>query len=365
MVNCFLSIFLCVAACFLSVGVSGDAQYSPPNITIQRLNDQKPIMDASMSDFLYNYNTAWVPNARHGMEGLLVRVQNLTQDAKTRYDVGPSSIALSYSVDGIHFSPIFSPEDVVLSPDQEWYQRLGAEDPRVAFDEKTGTYYVFYTAVHNGTTPSVLGEIEAQLALAITKKIWSTDPADWELIGPIFPTLKWSKSGALIIRDEGPHVLYWGDSDVCIALSNDLRSFETTTQCPLSRRSDHFDSALVEAGPPPILLSDGNYLFLYNSAREGSYPNPKPGWNLEYNVGFAILDGKDPQNVLYRSEEPIFSPELDWEQCTGEKPFGLTPWVVFVEGWKKVGENTFWFYYGACDSFIGVAELKATFYPGV
>jgi hypothetical protein len=28
--------------------------------------------------------------------------------------------------------------------------------------------------------------------------------------------------------------------------------------------------------------------------------NPKPGWDLEYNLGWAILDKSDPTNVLFR-----------------------------------------------------------------
>jgi predicted GH43/DUF377 family glycosyl hydrolase len=50
-----------------------------------------------------------------------------------------------------------------------------------------------------------------------------------------------------------------------------------------------FDSFLVEAGPMPLQLSDGNYLFLYNSARHG-YPSKKPNWDVQYNVGYLILD---------------------------------------------------------------------------
>ena len=86
-----------------------------------------------------------------------------------------------------------------------------------------------------------------------------------------------------------------------------------------------FDSLLVEAGPMPLLLSDGNYLFLYNSARHG-YPSPKPNWDVQYNVGYLILDGqvyviteittnlfKNPTTIIERSDQPIFSPDLAWE----------------------------------------------------
>jgi predicted GH43/DUF377 family glycosyl hydrolase len=38
----------------------------------------------------------------------------------------------------------------------------------------------------------------------------------------------------------------------------------------------------------------------------------------------------------------------------------LTPNVVFVEGWKPIGKDTFEIYYGAADSVIGVATVQVT-----
>jgi predicted GH43/DUF377 family glycosyl hydrolase len=61
--------------------------------------------------------------------------------------------------------------------------------------------------------------------------------------------------------------------------------------CITKVRNNSFDSVLVEAGPMPLPLSDGNYLFIYNSARKG-YPSKKPNWDMQYNVGWAVLDGK-------------------------------------------------------------------------
>jgi hypothetical protein len=88
-----------------------------------------------------------------------------------------------------------------------------------------------------------------------------------------------------------------------------------------------------EGGPPPVLLSDGNYLFVYNSARHG-YPSIRPGWDVQvhslrafafilsyrmycvqYNFGYVILNGSDPSQIIDRSppEWPLFSPILPWE----------------------------------------------------
>jgi predicted GH43/DUF377 family glycosyl hydrolase len=117
---------------------------------------------------------------------------------------------------------------------------------------------------------------------------------------------------------------------------------------------------MQEGGPPPLLLTDGNYLFIYNSARHG-YPSVKPDWDIQYNLGFTILNGSNPSQILQRSDpdSPLFSPELDWEIGNSSSTISLTPNVVFCEGLLPVpGEdNTFVFIYGAADSRVGVGKI--------
>ena len=70
---------------------------------------------------------------------------------------------------------------------------------------------------------------------------------------------------------------------------------------------------------------------------------------LVYRAGVVVFDRKDPRKVLYRSEQPIFAPELTWEKV------GQVPNVVFVEGMVRQ-RNRFLFYYGGADKYVGVAE---------
>lgn len=107
------------------------------------------------------------------------------------------------------------------------------------------------------------------------------DKSSWKRHGFVFPNIGWSKSGALLFRDEesGPHYLIWGDNWLTMATSYDLTNFTNSHGKFLETRADYFDSYLVEAGPPPLKLSDGNYLFFYNSARDG-FPSSKPGYTL-------------------------------------------------------------------------------------
>jgi len=72
--------------------------------------------------------------------------------------------------------------------------------------------------------------------------------------------------------------MIWGDDHLTLATSEDLVSWENHGTF-IDIRADHFDSHLVESGPPPLKLDNGNYLFFYNSAKSG-FPSDKPGYDL-------------------------------------------------------------------------------------
>jgi predicted GH43/DUF377 family glycosyl hydrolase len=356
------------------------------NMTIRRLaqtplvSSQIPAGQPGSSPFPYCYNAAYVPLPNGQGEvatALLLRCQDLT-NASDPYSVGPSFLALA-TQDPTSSSGAFLPltkDSVVFQPEEAWEVK-GTEDPRITYDNKTGLYYLMYSAC----SPESDGGVLSRLSLATTHDPSGTndkwlrhgfvvanngsgaDPSDYG----------WSKSGALLAVDmeaapeEGPSVLIFGDSSIVAGLqtaapSSDYLNYTFNRTIFLPVRSDHFDSDLVEAGPAPFRLSNGMRFFIYNSARVG-YPSPKPGWATQYNVGFLLLDPVDPYTILYRSELPIFSPELGWE--TGTAPWlGLTPNVVFVEGARWVpGQpvvDTFDFWYGAADSCVGGARISIT-----
>jgi len=336
--------------------------------TVTRLNGGKPLISSQFplkgmggSVMKYNYNAAFMPRSSpQGEDALLVRCQNLS--GSDIYNVKPSVInyvPLKGSLDGkFDFEPI-SDANIVIEPEGD-ESSYGTEDPRAVYRQKDGTYYILYSAVENTT-----GDIPvSRLALATTKT--PAVKSSYQLHGPVLPQVRWSKSGALLIRDgfSGPSYLIWGDSSyvagIQIATTTDLLNYTYHDGIFIPVREDHFDSLLCEAGPMPLMLSNGNYLFIYNSARHG-YPSPKPDWDIQYNVGWVILDGQDPTKILARASEPILSPELAWEK--GDAPYlGLTPNVVFVEGWTRhpSKKDTFILFYGAADSTVGAAELTVT-----
>lgn len=158
----------------------------------------------------------------------------------------------------------------------------------------------------------------------------------------------------------------------------------------------------MESGPPPLPLSDGNYVFFHNSAN----------WNSEhkdfesYHPSYVILDGNDPTQILQRADAPMLSPTFGWE--FGTKPFEcnvhnvsrpaierceaatrslfqphtfsllaclpsmltqlsqtyINPksslQVTFLEAAVRVAADTFDVYFGGSDAVVGTARIRVT-----
>jgi len=138
-----------------------------------------------------------------------------------------------------------------------------------------------------------------------------------------------------------------------VAKSDDLIVWTDIEGVLLEPRLDHFDSWLVESGPPPLKLSNGDYLFLYNSAQIGWPADPATG----FHVGWVVLDGTDPTKVLARSEEALFGPEHTWE--IGEAPYACNaPNVVMLTGAEALGGDQFRLFFGASDSNVGSMVIE-------
>eukprot|EP00009_Paramoeba_aestuarina_P011562 CAMPEP_0201524132 /NCGR_PEP_ID=MMETSP0161_2-20130828/21133_1 /ASSEMBLY_ACC=CAM_ASM_000251 /TAXON_ID=180227 /ORGANISM="Neoparamoeba aestuarina, Strain SoJaBio B1-5/56/2" /LENGTH=259 /DNA_ID=CAMNT_0047923415 /DNA_START=355 /DNA_END=1134 /DNA_ORIENTATION=+ len=245
-------------------------------------------------------------------------------------------------------------DSVIIYPNGD-ENDFGTEDPRVVYYEYDDTYYLLYSAVQSEPT------VVSRLALAIAVRPRNGDiPFDWKRLGPIFGrNSTWSKSGAMLLQPPGKkQFLFWGDYNISIATADEPAGpWHKTGENLITPRSDHFDSALVESGPMPLPLSDGNFLFIYNSARDG-YPSAKPGYSLQYNPGWVVLDGSLPTQIVERCDEPLATPQLIWE--TGTAPsLRLTPNVLFIEGWHPENKknDSFIVYYGGADSVVGVGRV--------
>ena len=155
--------------------------------------------------------------------------------------LGTSRIGMAISTDGLHFEknpePIFYPDQDAMKP-YEWNFKKdltdqidpedcyfcyfdGVEDPRIVQSD-AGDYIMTYTA-YDGKT--------ARLSIAS-----STDLVTWVKHGLVIKQEKykdlWSKAGAIVSelqdhkmvakRIDGLYWLYFGDTDIFMAYSEDL-----------------------------------------------------------------------------------------------------------------------------------------------
>jgi predicted GH43/DUF377 family glycosyl hydrolase len=278
---------------------------------------------------------------------------------------GTSRIGLATSADGAAFErrpePVLFPDDDFMMP-YEW--EGGCEDPRVV-ERADGTYVMTYTA-SGGTTP--------RLAVATSR-----DLIHWTKHGLAFGKAEggrfaglWSRSGAVVavregegrvvaVRIGGKYWMYWGDSDVFAATSDNLvdwtpveredlltgrpvRSLEVAVRT----RRGRFDSRAVEPGPPALVTPRG-ILLLYNAANDRERGDPTLPDEARAG-GQVLLDPADPTVVLGRGTEPFFRPQSPGEAGpTGRAP-SLEGLVFFQGRWLL--------YFGTSDSGIGLAEHR-------
>jgi predicted GH43/DUF377 family glycosyl hydrolase len=342
---------------------------TPTSVLATRLVAEPVLSNASgtsASTYIYSpglYSTA------DGTIVILPRGRNITgNDNNSPYDVGASAI-FSSVLSGPNYTvatpvlgaPVLGPLDTDDS--------CGCEDARVVYSQEDATYIITYNGIECSN-----GNAKIMIATA-------SDPQDastYVRLGPVFANdgnSQWSKAGSILLRPSPPHYLFHGDNSdqqgIHVAISFDRTTWERTNSVLMVTRSDgvdgndlSFDAAVIEPGPPPVYLSDGNLLFLYAGARSG-VPSARPNWNAFYCVGYAILNGTNPLQILERSPSrtPLLCPQLSWE--LGEN--GQYPNRVNINGLVPMNKSTttnetetFLFAYGAADTSVGVGYIQVT-----
>jgi predicted GH43/DUF377 family glycosyl hydrolase len=269
---------------------------------------------------------------------------------------GISRIGYASSKDGIHFDerlpyPIYSPTKNYgipetyrvygpLSYDTQTYASGGGwggcEDPRVV---RIGeTLYMTYVAFDGwGFVRMALTQIGQKNFRAKTWKwkhpVLLSPPGEIHKNWILFPE-----------KIRGKYAIMHSISpDIQIEYVKDPDDFDGNTFIKNSRRNGgrkgFWDNWVRGAGPPPLKTPYG-WLLLYHAMDERD-PN-------KYKLGAMLLDLEDPSKVLFRSNEPILSPEV-WYENDGK------PGVVYSCGAVILGEELI-VYYGAGDKHIAAAK---------
>jgi beta-1,2-mannosidase len=266
---------------------------------------------------------------------------------------GTSRIGLAWSNDGLHFIkhpvPVFYPDN---DSEKKYEWEGGCEDPRIVEDEK-GIYYLTYTG-YDGDKARLLVATSPDLFHWTKQGLAFKQYADyinvWSKSGSI--VCKYEKGKAIAIKINGKYWMYWGDTNIFLATSDDLINWaplETTDgklQIVFGPRQGKFDSDLVEPGPPAMLTGKGIVL-IYNSRNVLAKGDSSLAEGT-YAASQVLLDKNDPSKAISRMDTYFMKPDKPYE-ITGQVNH-----VCFVEGLANYKSK--WFlYYGTADSKIAVA----------
>jgi len=123
-----------------------------------------------------------------------------------------------------------------------------------------------------------------------------------------------------------------------IAYSDDMKTWEN--QKILMSPKFEWEYFKIGGGAPPIKTEKG-WLLIYHGVDR----------KMEYRLGVALLDLKEPGKIIGRREEPFLKPEADYEVN------GVVPNVTFTCGAVKIGDMLH-LYYGGADTVVCVATAK-------
>jgi len=269
---------------------------------------------------------------------------------------GISRIGYAKSLNGTHFStrlpyPVYEPTRGYGMPDPKialgptTYNPYiytsgggwgGAEDPRaVLIGDKV---YMMYTAFE--------GWNSMRIALtSISLEDFKAGLWTWKKPRLISSPKNRSKNWLLFSQKINGKfaILHSIFPKVLVYYVDDIDTFDDIIHSPRPEGpqpgpKNGWDFLLKGSGPPPIKTELG-WLLLYHALEKTD--------TGKYRLGAMILDENDPTKILHRSEHPILSPDMHYEN-DGK------PGVVYASGTVVRGDDLY-VYYGGGDKVVCVA----------
>jgi len=264
----------------------------------------------------------------------------------------------------------------------ESYERnartAGCEDPRITFVDPLGYYVMTYTAY---------GPLGPRIALARSK-----DLMNWERIGPakfafmpqygvdfdlydnkdacLFPQPVRDPHGRLALAMIHRPSNVQGRMAVVPRGVTEARASMWISYCDIEQAQrdsgklliwrDHhllatperpWEQLKIGGGTPPILTKRG-WLTIYHGVSGRIVEDADHQPFVRYSAGALVLDRDDPRKVIYRSSQPILSPEAP------EEKEGVVSNVVFPTGVDVRAGGRVDVYYGMADFYIGAAKMQ-------
>jgi len=130
---------------------------------------------------------------------------------------------------------------------------------------------------------------------------------------------------------------------IMVAYADSLEEFERhpiKSNNQRTGRAGMWDSFVRGAGAPPIKTPFGWLLFYHGTNHDQG---------VGYRIGAMLLDTDDPTKVLYRSHEPLLSPETPYEN-------DWKAGVIYASG-AVVKDGMLFLYYGGGDKTVNSAKV--------
>ena len=239
----------------------------------------------------------------------------------------------------------FTDRQPLIRPEAEW-EKYGCEDPRIV--EIDGRYLIFYTALSSAN----LGPDSIKVAVAVTRDLKTIE--ERHLVTPfnakamaLWPEKINGKYYALVTvnTDAPPARIGLASFDKIEDLWDHDRWakwYDELDQHELVLRRSEAD--LTEVGAPPVKTKDG-WLVIYSHIQ-----NYYTGAARVFGVEAALLDLKDPRQIIGRTRWPVIIPDQVYAK------FGFVSDVSFPTG-AVVKKNQLEIFYGAADTTTCVASL--------
>lgn len=344
--------------CILYWIVNGSTVYAiscplPPNGSLK---------DKNISILLkkHEHNPIITPNPQNRWESRATfNSAALYEDGKVHFlyralgDTDLSVLGYATSSDGIHIDersdePAYFPRAPFETPGGHAFTKFadhfasgggygGVEDPRVT---KVGDkVYLTYVAF-DGATPPRAAMSSIPLSDFLNRK-WDQWAAPKLISAPgmvnksavIFPE---KVNGKYVVL----HRVY---PNILVDYLDDL-NFDEYLQGHhfIPPRRKFWDSKKIGAGAPPMKTKDG-WLLIYQSV---GHQDPS-----RYKIGAMLLDKDNPSKVLYRTNNPIISPDEEYENA------GFKAGVVYPCG-AVIKDNNLMVYYGGADTVVCAAQAN-------
>lgn len=262
---------------------------------------------------------------------------------------------------------LFDSQRALLAPSEPW-DISGCQDARVIPFE--GAYYLVYCGWDKDAAPA--GQDRARVGIARTddfitaEKLGFVDHYTWDKDAFIFPQRIAGRIAYVHRVSPNIQIDYFDSFEELLDLRNWANYEERVEAATVLRAAFPWECGKVGGSVPPILTEDG-WLLIYHAVE--TFPDRQFDWRevaallrdpekaaqfyatqpFIYRAGAALLDAKNPSQVIARLPYPILEPEEDYERR------GDVGNVVFPVG-GYVYDGDLYISYGAADRCVALAK---------